>query len=160
MECVTLEICMAVFLFISECYFNFHKDSFEWKISFSWKCLRGQWPWCRGVEKSLHCCRSGQITLALVLKVNSHLNLCTLLFGFHNSGHFAVVYSSIIFNKPLWSSGSMLDHRSLPPLFESQCGNIWQLFNLWLCFITFGGCLAHLAHVHKSGPKILVAYIY
>ena len=55
---------------------------------------------------------------------------------------------------PPWSGGSVLDHRSLPPVFESWCGHIWRLFHLWLRLITFGGCLAHLAyHVHKSGRK-------
>ena len=47
---------------------------------------------------------------------------------------------------------SMVDHKSLPPEFESWCGHIWRVFHLWLCFITFGGRSAHLAYnVHKSG---------
>ena len=51
-------------------------------------------------------------------------------------------------------SGSVLDHRSLPPEFESWCGHIRRLFHVWLCFNTFGGRSAHLAyHVHKSGHK-------
>ena len=55
---------------------------------------------------------------------------------------------------PPWSSCSVLDHRSLPPMFESLCGHIWRLFYLWLCFITFGVHSAHLAYlVHKSGCK-------
>jgi len=55
---------------------------------------------------------------------------------------------------PPWSSGSVLDHRSLPPVFESRRGHIWRLFRLWLRLITFGGRSAHLAyHVHKSGRK-------
>ena len=61
---------------------------------------------------------------------------------------------------PLWSSGSVLDHRSLPPMFESWHGHIWRLFHLWLGFITFGGHLAHLAyHVHKSGHKTSVMFL-
>ena len=49
---------------------------------------------------------------------------------------------------------SVLDHRSLPPEFESWHGHICRLFHLWLHFITFSGCSAHLAyHVHKSGHK-------
>ena len=40
-------------------------------------------------------------------------------------------------------------------------GHIWRLFHLWLCFITFGGRLAHLAyHVHKSGRKTLIIIIF
>ena len=54
----------------------------------------------------------------------------------------------------LWSSCSMLDYRSLPPVFQFRRGHIWRLFHLWLRFITFGGRSAHLAyHVHKSGRK-------
>jgi len=54
----------------------------------------------------------------------------------------------------------MLDHRSLPPVFESQHGLIWRLWHLWLGFITFGGCPAHLAyHVHKSGRKMSIIII-
>ena len=55
--------------------------------------------------------------------------------------------------------GSALDHRSLPPEFESRRGHIWRVFHLWLRFITFGGHSAHLAyHVHKSGRKTLVIF--
>jgi len=61
---------------------------------------------------------------------------------------------------PPWSSGSVLDHRLLPPVFESQRGNIWRLFHLWLRFITFGGHSAQLAyHVHKSGRKTSIIII-
>ena len=55
-------------------------------------------------------------------------------------------------------TGSALDHRSLPPEFESQCGNIWRVFHLWLCFITFGAHSAHLAY-HKSGCKTWIIII-
>ena len=55
---------------------------------------------------------------------------------------------------PPWSSGSVLHHRSLPPVFESRRGHIWRLFRLSLRLITFGGRSAHLAYlVHKSGRK-------
>ena len=55
--------------------------------------------------------------------------------------------------------GSVLDHRSLPPVFESQHGNIWRLFRLRLRLITFGGRSAHLAcHVHKSGRKTSIIF--
>ena len=61
---------------------------------------------------------------------------------------------------PPWSSSSVLDHRSLPPMFESQHGHIWRLFHLWLHFITFRGCSAHFAyHVHKSGRKTPIIII-
>ena len=54
-----------------------------------------------------------------------------------------------------WTSGSMLDHRSLPPMFESRCEHTWRLFHLWLRFITFGGHLDPLAyHLHKSGCNV------
>jgi len=36
---------------------------------------------------------------------------------------------------PPWSSGSVLDHRSLPPGFEFRRGHIWRLFHLWPSFI-------------------------
>ena len=55
---------------------------------------------------------------------------------------------------PPWSSGNVLDHRSLPPVFESRSGHIWRLFRLLLRLITLGGRSAHLASlVHKSGRK-------
>ena len=61
---------------------------------------------------------------------------------------------------PPWSSGSVLDHRSLPPVFESRHGHIWRAFHVWLHFITFGGRSAHLAyHVHKSGCKTSIIII-
>ena len=61
---------------------------------------------------------------------------------------------------PTWSSSSVLDHRSLPPGFESQRGHIWRLFHLWLRFITVGGRSAHLAyHVHKRRRKIPIIII-
>jgi len=61
---------------------------------------------------------------------------------------------------PPWSSGSMLDHRSLPPMFEYRRGHIWRLFRLWLRLITFGGRSAHLAYlVHKSGRKTSIIII-
>ena len=51
-------------------------------------------------------------------------------------------------------TGSVLDHRSLPPEFEPRCGHIWMVFHLWPFIITFGGHAAHLAHhMHKSGRK-------
>ena len=54
----------------------------------------------------------------------------------------------------LWSSGSLLDYKPLPAMFESRHGHIWGLFHLRFHFITFGGNSAHLAYlVHKSGRK-------
>ena len=62
---------------------------------------------------------------------------------------------------PGFPVGSALDHRSLPPEFESWHGHIWRVFHLWLCFITVGGCSAHLAHhVHKSGHKTSIIIMY
>jgi len=59
-----------------------------------------------------------------------------------------------------WSSGSVLDHRSLPPVFESRRGHIWRLFRLLLRLITFGGRSAHLAYlVQKSGRKTSIIII-
>ena len=70
------------------------------------------------------------------------------------------ISTMICIRVPLWSSASMLDHRSLPPEFESWHGHIWRLFYLWLCSITFGGCSAHLAyHVFKSGCKTPIIII-
>ena len=37
-----------------------------------------------------------------------------------------------------WSYGSVLDHRSLPSVFESLRAHIWRAFDLRLCFVTFG----------------------
>ena len=52
---------------------------------------------------------------------------------------------------------SALDHKSLPPEFESRRGNIWRVFHLWLRFITFGARSVYLAcHMHKSGRKTLI----
>jgi len=61
---------------------------------------------------------------------------------------------------PPWSSGSVLDHRSLLLVFETRRGHIWRLFHLWLRLITFGGRSAHLAYcVHKSGCKTSIISI-
>ena len=61
---------------------------------------------------------------------------------------------------PLWSSSSVLDHRSLPPVFESQRGHIWRLLCLSLRLITFGSRSAHLAYLmHKSGRKTSIIII-
>ena len=64
---------------------------------------------------------------------------------------------------PPWSSGSVLDHRSLPPVFESRRGHNWRLFRLSLHLITFGGRSVHLTyHVHTSSRKtsiIIIIYI-
>ena len=38
---------------------------------------------------------------------------------------------------PPWSNGYVLDHRTLPPVFESRRAHIWRVFHLWLRFITF-----------------------
>ena len=49
-----------------------------------------------------------------------------------------------------------MNHRSLPPEFESGHGHIWRVFHFWLRSITFRGHSAHLAYrclVHKSGCK-------
>ena len=65
------------------------------------------------------------------------------------------------FGVPPWSSGSVLDHSSLPPVFESRRGHIWRLFRLSLRLITFGGRSAHLAYlVHKSGSKTSIIILY
>jgi len=67
------------------------------------------------------------------------------------------IFLNILRGASPWSSGSVLDDRSLPPRFESRRGHIWKLFHLWLRFITFGGRSVHLAyHVHKSGRKTLI----
>ena len=56
--------------------------------------------------------------------------------------------------------GSVFDHRSLPPIFESRRGHIWRVFHLWLRFITFGSRLAYLAyHVPKSGGQTSIIII-
>jgi len=47
-----------------------------------------------------------------------------------------------------WSSASVLEHRWLPPVFESRCGHILRLFHLWLRFITFEGGSATNHHHH------------
>ena len=60
------------------------------------------------------------------------------------------IYDEERFGAPPWSSGSVLDHRSLPPV----RGHIWRLFRLSLRLIIFRGRSAHLAYlVHKSGRK-------
>ena len=54
---------------------------------------------------------------------------------------------------PLWSSGSMLDHRSLPVCSNLGVGisEVVSSLNSLYHFITFGGHSAHLAyHVHKN----------
>jgi len=64
------------------------------------------------------------------------------------------MWCTVVEGVPPWSIGSVLDHRSLPPMFKSRHGQIWRLFHPWLRFITFGGRSAYLAyHMHKSGRK-------
>ena len=59
-----------------------------------------------------------------------------------------------------WPSGSALDHRSLPPVFEYRCGHIWRLFLLSFSCSTFGGRSAHLVyHVQKRGRKTSIIII-
>ena len=71
-----------------------------------------------------------------------------------------VILRPCIPGAPPWSSGSVLDHKSLPPVFESWPGHIWRLFRLSLRFITFRGRSAHLAYlVHKSGRKTSIIII-
>jgi len=61
---------------------------------------------------------------------------------------------------PPLSNGSVLDHTSPPPVFETRRGHIRRMFHLWLRFITFEGSSGHLAyHVHKSGPKTSIIII-
>ena len=71
-------------------------------------------------------------------------------------------YKSIMYSgAPPWSCSSVLDHRWLPPVFESRRRHIWRLFRLSLRLITFGGRSAHLAYlVHKSGHKTSIIIIY
>jgi len=74
--------------------------------------------------------------------------------------HYSSIISSTYTGAPRWSSSSVLDHRSLSPVFKSRCGHIWRLFHLWFRFITFGGCSAHLAYnMHKSGHKTSIIVI-
>ena len=57
----------------------------------------------------------------------------------------------------------VLDHRSLPPEFESWHGCSWRLVHLWLRFITFEGPSAHLTYrLHRSGRKasIFILHMY
>ena len=57
-------------------------------------------------------------------------------------------------------TGSALDHRSLPPAFESRRGHIWRVFHLRLRFVTVGGRSAHLAYrVTESGRKTSIIII-
>jgi len=59
-----------------------------------------------------------------------------------------------------WSSSSVLDHGSLPPMFKSRPGHIEGCFIFDFASLTFGGRSAHLTyHVHKSGPKTPVIII-
>ena len=80
--------------------------------------------------------------------------------GYHNVAFWIHIPPIWNLEAPPWSSGSVLDHRLLPPVFESWRGHIWRLFHLWLRFITFGGRSAHLAyHAHKSGHKTSIIII-
>ena len=88
----------------------------------------------------------------------SVFKLYILLFYPYNCFNFYFHYYLNIYlfmlRAPPWSSGSVLDHRSLPPVFESRRGHIWRLFRLSLSLIAFGSRSAHLAYrVHKSGRK-------
>ena len=70
------------------------------------------------------------------------------------------IYFNQTYRAPPWSSGSVLDYRSLPPVFKFRGGHIWRLFRLWLRLITFGSRSAHLAYiVHKSGRKTSIIII-
>jgi len=54
--------------------------------------------------------------------------------------------------------GSLLNHRSLPPEFESLLGHISRVFHLLLCFITFivtSVCVCVLAVYNKAQAQIV-----
>ena len=71
-----------------------------------------------------------------------------------------ILFQRAYVGAPPWSSGSLLDHRSLPPVFESRRGHIWRLFGLSRRLITFEGRSAHLAYlVHKNGRKTTIIII-
>ena len=73
---------------------------------------------------------------------------------------FPVTVYITVYRAPHWSSGSVQDNRSLPPVFESRCGHIWRLFHIWLRFITFGGRSAHLVYdIHKGRRKTSIIII-
>ena len=57
---------------------------------------------------------------------------------------------------PPWYSGSMLDHRSLPPVFKSRRGHIWRLFHLWLRFITLCTKVAVKHQLSSSSSSFMV----
>ena len=88
-------------------------------------------------------------------QINIYLGDWSLNEKFHcdlNSGHHLLLYLEP--SAPSWSSSSVLDHISLPPVFESRRRHIWRLFRLSLRLITFGSRSAHLDYlVHKSGRK-------
>ena len=91
--------------------------------------------------------------------------IAVILIAFYSRPYCGRPCSFHLCGAPPWSSGSVLDYRSLPPVFESRRGHIWRLFRLSLRLITFGGRSAHLAYlVHKSGRKtsiiIIISLVY
>jgi len=109
---------------------------------------------CKGFISILGPNKMGTLILIWFIYPSSvHLYYSFFLFGVRRSFNILILCGIYTWGTP-WSSGSVLDHRSLPPMLESRRGHIWRLFHLRLRFITFGGRSAHLAYyVHKSGRK-------
>ena len=79
---------------------------------------------------------------------SSSPHLCVTRAFIHSFIHSSI--HSFIQGPPPWSGCSVIDHISLPPVFESRRGHILRVFHLWLRLITFVGRSAHLAyHVYK-----------
>ena len=82
--------------------------------------------------------------------------------GSINKCFFLSQTSSVVnyFTSSPFSTGSVLNHISLPSVFEPQRRHIWKLFHLWLRLITFEGRSAHFAYqVHKRGHKTPIIII-
>ena len=98
---------------------------------------------------------SAKLSLTSDAHAHRHSHVCVYVYVHRASDTFIIYSIYSMFRTPLWSSGNVLDHRSLPPVFEYRRGHIWRLFHLWLITsVTLGGRSAHLANpVYKSGHK-------
>jgi len=107
------------------------------------------------------------VLVMLMLSLSTASDLPILMVGlgiiFHNADHALQCFGSRLSDQQgchCGLTGTFLEHRSLPPVFESRRGHIWRVFHLWLRFITFGCRTADLVyHVHKSGRKTPIMII-
>ena len=145
-------------------YFLSNLRTWKWAGVLTYAARLDQLLWrCRFLVINSHFVPLAIWRLSILFCHNAHLSECIFLFPLILAFYIAYILgmpTPTAYRAPPWSSGSVLDYRSLSPVFKSRRGHIWRLFRLWLLLITFGGRSAHLAYrMHKSGRKTSIIII-